>query len=108
MTCIKCGSERVHRSHRSSAKEYLYSLGGLYPYRCNECRHRFLTRRRRHGDDHPTDGDQRLKTDKRKGVKRHARTRMLREALLYAIGLLGFLLFVAYFVLRQPQGPPAQ
>jgi hypothetical protein len=40
--CPKCGSERVHRSHRRGAGERVLGLIGLKSRRCHECNTRFV------------------------------------------------------------------
>lgn len=42
--CSKCGSEHVHRTHRHSKRDKLFSKMNFYPYYCQECdarSHRF-------------------------------------------------------------------
>jgi hypothetical protein len=41
--CPKCGSQRIHRSHRRGAAEHGLALFGLKPRRCHECKARFAT-----------------------------------------------------------------
>jgi hypothetical protein len=41
--CPKCGSQRIHRSHRRGAAEHLLAFLGLKPRRCHECNARFST-----------------------------------------------------------------
>jgi len=38
--CTRCGSANTMRSHRKRLERLLL---GFRPFRCNECRHRFLT-----------------------------------------------------------------
>jgi RNA polymerase subunit RPABC4/transcription elongation factor Spt4 len=45
-SCPKCHSESTHRSHRQGVIENLTSLLRIYPYRCDDCNMRFLSRRR--------------------------------------------------------------
>jgi DNA-directed RNA polymerase subunit RPC12/RpoP len=45
--CPRCGSERLHRSHRDGALErYVLRLVGVRPYRCESCNERFLSRKK--------------------------------------------------------------
>lgn len=45
--CPRCGSERLHRSHRDNAFErYILPLVGLMPFRCESCNQRFFSRKR--------------------------------------------------------------
>ncbi len=47
--CPKCGSARVHRSHRRGFLErVLLPLLGQRPFRCADCEHRFLASRHSH------------------------------------------------------------
>ena len=41
--CPKCGSSRIHRSHRCGVGEHLLALTGLKSRRCHECNVRFVT-----------------------------------------------------------------
>jgi transposase-like protein len=41
--CPKCGSQRIHRSHRRGAGEHVLSICGLKSRRCHECNTRFVT-----------------------------------------------------------------
>src|SRR2546430_5081924 len=50
--CPKCESEKTHRSHRQGLTEHLTSVASIYPYRCDECNHRFLAKRRKIGRAH--------------------------------------------------------
>ena len=40
--CPRCKKDLVRRSHRRGLVEFLGSLIGLYPYRCDGCDYRFL------------------------------------------------------------------
>jgi hypothetical protein len=40
--CSWCGCHQIRRSGRRSRREWLLRVIRLYPYRCEECRHRFL------------------------------------------------------------------
>ena len=45
--CPRCGSEKLHRSHRDNAYErYVLKLVGIHPYRCESCNERFFSRKR--------------------------------------------------------------
>lgn len=46
MTCAKCGSEKLFRSHRKSPADLILSALLIYPYRCHECKTRAYTRSR--------------------------------------------------------------
>ena len=41
--CPQCESLAVRRSKRKGAREYLASSVGIYPFRCGNCTHRFLS-----------------------------------------------------------------
>ena len=43
MLCPKCKTDNAHRSHRTGLREQLKSVIGYYPYRCRDCRLRFLS-----------------------------------------------------------------
>jgi DNA-directed RNA polymerase subunit RPC12/RpoP len=40
--CAACGSHSLRRSHRHSLLELPKMVTGQYPFRCNECHHRFF------------------------------------------------------------------
>jgi hypothetical protein len=45
--CPRCGSERLHRSHRDNAYErYVLKVVGVRPYRCESCNLRFMSRKK--------------------------------------------------------------
>ena len=44
-SCPECGSQKVARRHRRTGGQYLRSLVGIYPYKCESCDHRFDARR---------------------------------------------------------------
>ena len=44
-SCPQCGSQQVSRRHRRTGVQYLRSLAGIYPYKCESCDHRFDSRR---------------------------------------------------------------
>jgi hypothetical protein len=41
LTCPKCGKEPVRRSKRNGFMEQVLSLAYVYPFRCEQCDHRF-------------------------------------------------------------------
>ena len=48
LSCPRCGSERLHRSHRYNAYERtILKILGIRPYRCESCNARFNSRKRR-------------------------------------------------------------
>ncbi len=100
MKCPNCNSDRAHRSHRRSWKDYLGSLLGWYPYRC-KCGHRFLKRRH----SMVADGGELRQTEKEiratRAVARRAMKR--REVLLFGGALLVFATFL-YYLTRERAG----
>ena len=44
MTCPNCHGSDSRRSRRRSAKDYLFSVVGVLPWRCSECETRFYER----------------------------------------------------------------
>jgi transposase-like protein len=44
MTCPICRSKDARRSRRQYAADYILSLFGVYPWRCNDCHGRFHAR----------------------------------------------------------------
>jgi len=44
MTCPVCKSKDARRSRRQFATDYLFSVVGIYPWRCRECHVRFHAR----------------------------------------------------------------
>jgi hypothetical protein len=48
LSCPRCGSERLHRSHRRNGYERTFiRIVGLRPYRCESCNFRFHSWRRK-------------------------------------------------------------
>jgi C4-type Zn-finger protein len=44
MNCPVCKSKDARRSRRQYATDYLFSVSGLYPWRCRNCETRFYAR----------------------------------------------------------------
>jgi len=44
LACPNCGSRRLRHAHRRTLSERLWSLVGVYPLRCRDCRLRFTER----------------------------------------------------------------
>jgi hypothetical protein len=40
--CSRCGCKQIRRSRRRNQWEWLLRAIRLYPYRCEDCNHRFL------------------------------------------------------------------
>jgi JAB1/Mov34/MPN/PAD-1 ubiquitin protease len=87
--CPICGGKRIFRAHRRHAKERIWSLFGLYPYRCEECLSRSF-RRRSSGLLELARGFWKKRPEQR----RRAWLGTRRQLLLYGLGVLGFLLFL--------------
>lgn len=98
MWCPNCKTDRAHRSHRKSAKEYLASLAGRYPYRCRNCKHRFLSTRDAVPDSVPT---VHRSTEREIRANRRAREwkRKKRHLAVYGVALVVFLI-VLYSLTR--------
>lgn len=98
MWCPKCKTDRAHRSHRAGVKEHLASLLAYYPYRCRECKHRFL--RSRYESTEPPSGEHRS-TEREIRATRRAKDwkRKKRHMAIYGVALLLFLIFL-YLVTR--------
>jgi hypothetical protein len=45
MLCPKCKTDNAHRSHRVGLWEHIISIAGYHPYRCRNCKHRFVSSR---------------------------------------------------------------
>jgi hypothetical protein len=45
--CPTCSSPSTHRSHRRGLVENLISVVKVYPYKCDDCNNRFLSKRKR-------------------------------------------------------------
>ena len=99
MYCPKCKADRAHRSHRKDAREYLASLLAYYPYRCRECKHRFL-RSRYAASEAPSPKEHRG-TEREIQATRRAKDwqRKKRHLTIYGVALLLFLAFL-YLVTR--------
>ncbi len=102
LVCSNCGGKRLLRSHRS-VMERIGGLAGLYPYRCEECLSRSFQRRSRGLLElaHSHAG-------KRPEEQRRAWLRTRRELILYGAGILGFLLFLFYYLIRDTSPKPDQ
>lgn len=98
MLCPKCHNDRAHRSHRNGLKEHLASLAAYYPYRCRECKHRFLRSRYATPDLPPS---QHRSTEREIRATRRAKDwqRKKRNITIYGVALLLFLVFL-YLVTR--------
>jgi len=98
MWCPKCNTDHAHRSHRKGLKEHLASLLAYYPYRCRECKHRFLLSR---NTEPPTPPSEHRSTEREIRATRHARDwqRKKRHMTIYGVALVLFLLFL-YLVTR--------
>ena len=98
MWCPKCKNDRAHRSHRKGLKEHLASLLAYYPYRCRECKHRFLSNH--YAAPEPPTGEHR---GTEREIRANRRTkdwqRKKRHMAIYGAALLLFLAFL-YFVTR--------
>lgn len=46
LICPNCNSANTRRSRRRTALDYLFSYGGVLPWRCGECAARFYARAR--------------------------------------------------------------
>ena len=96
--CPKCKTNRAHRSHRTSVREYVAGLFAYYPYRCRECKHRFLhSRNQRAG---APSGEHRS-TEREIRATRRAKEwhRKKRHLAIYGIALVLFLVFI-YLITR--------
>ena len=89
MICPNCKTDHAHRSHRRGVKEYVTSLFRHYPYRCNECGHRFL-RGKTAGT--PTATEREIRATRNSYQWKHHR----RDFLLYSSALLVFVGFLYY------------
>ncbi|MFN7993907.1 MAG: hypothetical protein U0Q18_09915 [Bryobacteraceae bacterium] len=95
LTCPKCGSQRLRRSHRQGLLERLTSIFGYFPQRCQEC----LTRS--YLKTAPALPGLRGRPPKRHAERMRARLRTRREILLWGGGIIGFLLLLRYLI-REP------
>jgi len=96
--CPKCKTDHAHRSHRQGLKDYVASLFGYYPYRCNKCEHRFFESRFKppKTTEHPTATETEIRTTR----NRYEWKRRRRDFLLYGSALLAFLAFL-YYITRE-------
>lgn len=101
MLCPKCKTDRAHRSHRSSAKEYLASVLAYYPYRCRACKHRFLLSRYAKPEAPPSEH---VGTEREIRATRQSKNweRKKRHLIIYGIALLVFLVFL--FLVTRDRG----
>jgi hypothetical protein len=98
--CPKCKTDHAHRSHRRGPLELLASLVAIYPYRCRECGHRFLTFRYAAPDQAAGTSTVREILSTRRHIEWR---RKRREFLLYGSGLFLFLVFL-YYITREHGG----
>jgi len=100
--CPKCKNDRAHRSHRKGLKEHLASLLAYYPYRCRECKHRFLLSRYAATEGPPSEHPS---TEREIRATRRAKDwqRKKRHMAIYGVALLLFLAFL-YLVTRDRSG----
>jgi transposase-like protein len=99
VTCPKCKKDNVTRSHRESPIEHCIAIAGFFPYRCQNCRSRFI--RFRHGSikeqkHTPSSVEREIKATR--GAMKAERKR--RELWLYGGGLFLFAAFL-YYVTRE-------
>ena len=97
MTCVKCGEQRAHRSHRHGVKDYAYRLFHYIPYRCRNCGVRFYAYRSGEQSD-------RMRTREEQKIMRLRRSikwkRSRREIAVF--GIAAFLLvFLVYYLVQQ-------
>ncbi len=102
MWCPKCKNDRAHRSHRDGIQEYLASLFAYYPYRCRECKHRFL--RSRYKTEEGPSAHRSTEREIRATRKAKEWERKKRHLAIYGMALLLFLAFL-YFVTRDRAAP---
>ena len=94
MICPKCGKNSAHRSHRSF-RDWAVSWLSLKPYRCRDCRHRFLAYQAGVESSKLRTTEERRIMKLRRGI-RWKRTRA--ELILYGIGSLIFLAILLYII----------
>jgi len=98
MTCPKCGSDEIRHSHHHKWIDALVSPLGRRALRCRKCRHRFYV----------TEGEgglRNLKLPSRKHGTHRGRKRLRRwmiEAVIFAIMLLLFWIFLRYVTSEPP------
>jgi|GEM_PF-1528156 hypothetical protein len=105
MLCPKCKTDHAHRSHRQGVKEHLASLLAYYPYRCRDCKHRFLQNRHAAPQGPPSAHPS---TEREIRATRQTKNweRKKRNMIVYGIALFVFLVFL-YFVTRD-RGPSSE
>ena len=99
MLCPKCKTDQASRSHRRGPLEHAIAFFGFYPYRCRNCKARFVSLRP--DTAAPASAN-------RPGVEREIKAtrsamavkRKRREFLLYATAVVLFLAFL-YYVTRE-------
>ena len=99
MSCPKCKSEHIRRSHRANLLEWLISMIAIYPYRCSDCHRRFLRFRR----ELPAGSAKTGRAGERslqgsRAVREWKRRR--RELLIYSAAVFCFLVFL-YYITRE-------
>ena len=103
MICPKCKTDHAHRSHRKGLLERMAGWVAIYPHRCEGCGHRYLRfRYAKLPDLGPANSAEREIRATRNALDRK---RKRRELLLYAAGVLCFLVFL-YFITRERGGMP--
>jgi hypothetical protein len=105
MWCPNCKADRAHRSHRAGVKEHLASLVAYYPYRCRECKHRFLHSRNAAPEAPPS---VHRSTEREIRATRRAKEwhRKKRYMAIYGIALVLFLVFI--YLLTRDRGENAR
>jgi hypothetical protein len=94
--CPKCQSTRVHRSHRRNGTEIFRAFLRYFPYRCHACDHRFSVKS-------PRTEVQVGRTDPRPDLRKRKMRRLLRNALIGAICVVTFLVFLYYLIQPSPE-----
>jgi hypothetical protein len=104
MLCPKCKTDNAHRSHRVGVWERFVSIAGYHPYRCRQCKHRFLTS--------PSAAAERTLPANRSIEREISHTqsslrwkRKKRVLLLYGLALILFVT-ILYFITRPPKLGP--
>ena len=100
MYCPKCKIDSAHRSHRRGALELVASLIAVFPYRCEECKSRFLRFKYAVAEPGKLSGTEQEIRNTRRTIRWKRRKR---ELILYAVGLLLFIAFL-YFITRYRGG----
>ena len=100
MLCPKCKIDTAHRSHRVGLRERLTSIVGYVPYRCRECRYRFLGFRYslREPAAPPARGAEKEIAATRGSLRRRQRRH---ELVLYGSALAVFVV-ILYYLTREP------